>query len=106
MAAMAKLCNPVSRERIHFFKWKLEWSECELRGWCELQSPRKSNAPSVSRGSIVCEFEITVRWMSCNSISWMGFNRPEKSRKILTFENFKNKLSTAQQIAELIRETD
>ena len=25
MAAMAKICNPVSRERIHFFKWKLEW---------------------------------------------------------------------------------
>ena len=25
MAAMAKICKPVSRERIHFFKWKLEW---------------------------------------------------------------------------------
>ena len=25
MAAMAKICNPVLRERIHFFKWKFEW---------------------------------------------------------------------------------
>ena len=25
MAGMAKICNPVLRERIHFFKWKLEW---------------------------------------------------------------------------------
>ena len=25
MAAMAKICNPVLHERIHFFKWKLDW---------------------------------------------------------------------------------